>query len=238
LVGGGYAEYVVVPAVQCLPVPQGVTLVEAGGIPEVACTVWSNVFEIGRLAPGEGLLVHGGASGIGTMAIQLARALGSKVFATAGTPEKCRLCESLGASRAINYREEDFVDVVKRETHGNGVDVVLEMVAGPYLARDMAALAMGGRIVMIAQKLGSKVELDCGLIQRKHLTLTGSMLRPRPVAEKARLGAAVRKAVWPQIESGRTRPVVDSTFPLAEAAQAHQRMESGAHTGKVLLVNP
>jgi len=235
LVGGGYAEYVAVPAVQCLPVPRGVGLVEAGGIMEVVMTVWSNVFEIGRLAPGETLLVHGGASGIGTMAIQLARTLGSTVYATAGSPEKCAACQALGAARAINYKDEDFVEITKRETQGAGVDVVLEMVGGPYLARDMAALAMGGRIVLIAQKLGSRVEIDFGLVQRKHLTLTGSMLRPRPVAEKGRLVAAAGKAVWPLFARGEVKPVVDSTFPLAEAARAHARMEEGAHIGKVLL---
>jgi len=235
LVGGGYAEYCTAPAVQCLPVPHAVTLVEAGGLPEVAMTVWSNVFEIGALRPGERLLVHGGASGIGTMAIQLARALGSEVFATAGSAEKCRRCEALGASRAINYREEDFVEIVGRETAGAGVDVVLDMVGGTYLQRDLSILAQGGRLVMIAHKQGSKVELDCGLIQRRHLSLTGSGLRPRPLAEKGRLAAAVKKAVWPLIAAGRVRPVIDSTFPLAEAARAHQRMESGAHVGKVLL---
>jgi putative PIG3 family NAD(P)H quinone oxidoreductase len=235
LVGGGYAEYCTAPAVQCLKLPPGVGLVEAGGIMEVVMTVWSNVFEIGRLAPGETLLVHGGASGIGTMAIQLARALGSTVYATAGSAEKCARCEALGAARAINYKDDDFVDIVKRETGGAGVDVVLEMVAGPYLARDMAALAVGGRIVLIAQKLGSRVEVDFGLVQRKHLTLTGSMLRPRPIAEKGRLVAAAGKAVWPLFARGHVKPVIDSTFPLAHAARAHAHMEEGAHIGKVLL---
>jgi putative PIG3 family NAD(P)H quinone oxidoreductase len=235
LIGGGYAEYVTVPAVQCLKLPRGVTLVEGGGIPEIANTVWTNVFEMGRLAPGESLLVHGGASGIGTMAIQLARALGSTVYATAGSAEKCRVCEVLGASRAINYKEEDFVDIVKRETGGAGVDVILEMVGGPYLQRDLNALAFGGRILMIALRLGTRVELDFGVVQRRHLSITGSMLRPRPIAEKGRLVAAVGKAVWPVIERGQIRPVVDSTFPLREAARAHERMESGAHIGKVLL---
>ena len=235
LVGGGYAEYVAVPAVQCLPLPRGVGLVEAGGIMEVVMTVWSNVFEIGRLAPGERLLVHGGSSGIGTMAIQLAHALGSTVYATAGSAAKCARCEALGAARAINYKDEDFVDIVKRETGGAGVDVVLEMVGGPYLARDMVALGIGGRIVLIAQKLGSRIEVDFGLVQRKHLTVTGSMLRPRPIAVKGRLVAAAGKAVWPLFARGRVKPVIDSTFPLAEAARAHTRMEEGSHIGKVLL---
>jgi putative PIG3 family NAD(P)H quinone oxidoreductase len=235
LVGGGYAEYVAVPAVQCLKLPQRVGLVEAGGIMEVVMTVWSNVFEIGRLAPGERLLVHGGSSGIGTMAIQLARALGSTVYATAGSAEKCARCQALGAVRAINYKDEDFVEIVKRETQGAGVDVVLEMVGGPYVARDIAALAMGGRIVFIAQKLGSRVEVDFGLVQRKHLAITGSMLRPRPIAEKGRLVAAAAKAVWPLFARGEVKPVIDRTFPLAEAARAHAHMEEGQHIGKVLL---
>lgn len=235
LVGGGYAEYVAVPAVQCLTLPRGVGLIEAGSIMEVVMTVWSNVFEIARLAPGERLLVHGGSSGIGTMAIQLARALGSTVYATAGSAEKCARCEALGAARAINYKDEDFVDIVKRETQGAGIDVVLEMVGGPYVARDIAALAMGGRIVFIAQKLGSRVEVDFGLVQRKHLAITGSMLRPRPVAEKGRLVAAAGKAVWPLFARGQVKPVIDTTFPLAEAARAHACMEEGRHIGKMLL---
>ena len=235
LVGGGYAEYSVNPSVQCLPVPRGLTTVQAAALPEVIFTVWSNVFEIGSLRPGETLLAHGGASGIGTIAIQLARALGSRVFATAGSPEKCRRVEQLGAARGIDYKQEDFVAVIEQETAGAGVDVILDMVGGSYLQRDLAALAPGGRLVMLAHKQGSKVELDCGLIQRKHLTVTGSGLRWRPLAEKGRLAAAVRKAVWPLIEDGRVRPVIDSTFPLRDARKAHERMESGLHIGKVLL---
>jgi NADPH:quinone reductase len=235
LIGGGYAEYCVAPSVQCLPVPRGLTTVQAAALPEVVFTVWSNVFEIGALRPGETLLVHGGASGIGTVAIQLARALGSRVFATAGSAEKRRRVEQLGAARGIDYKQEDFVAVIEQETGGAGVEVILDMVGGSYLQRDLTALAPGGRLVMISHKQGSKVELDCGLIQRKNLTVTGSGLRWRPVAEKGRLAAAIRKAVWPLIEEGRVRPVIDSTFPLQEAREAHERMECGLHIGKVLL---
>jgi putative PIG3 family NAD(P)H quinone oxidoreductase len=235
LIGGGYAEYCVTPSVQCLPVPRGLTIVQAAALPEVVFTVWSNVFEIGSLRPGETLLAHGGASGIGTTAIQLARGLGSRVFATAGSPEKCRRVEQLGAARGIDYKQEDFVAVIEQETAGAGVDVILDMVGGSYLPRDLMALAPGGRLVMLSHKQGSRVELDCGLIQRKHLTVTGSGLRWRPVAEKGRLAAAIRKAVWPLIQEGRVRPVIDSTFPLRDARSAHERMESGLHIGKVLL---
>jgi NADPH:quinone reductase len=233
LIGGGYAEYCAVPAVQCLPVPKGVTLQQAGALPEVVLTVWSNVFEIGALAPGDRLLVHGGASGIGTTAIQLGRALGAIVYATAGSDEKCRVCERLGATKAFNYKTQDFVAEIQK---GPGaVDVVLDMVGGDYVGKNMTVLAPQGRLVMLAFKNGSKVELDCGMIQAKNLTFTGSRLRPRPVAEKGRLCDAVRKAVWPLIADGRVKPVIDSTFPLTEAGRAHARMEAGLHTGKVLL---
>jgi len=236
LLGGGYAEYCTAPAGHCLPVPRGLGMVDAGGLPEVAMTVWSNVFEIGALKPGERLLVHGGASGIGTLAIQLAHQLGAMAFATAGSAEKCRRCEELGALRAIDYKREDFVAAIEEATSGRGVDVVLDMVGGDYLQRDLSILAPGGRLVMIASKRGSKVELDCAVIQAKAICLTGSRLRPRTEAEKARLASAVRKAVWPLIESGRVKPVIDSTFPLAEARRAHERLESGRHIGKVLLI--
>ena len=235
LIGGGYAEYVAVPAVQCLPVPRGVSLVEAAGLPEVAITVWLNVFELAALRPGERLLVHGGASGIGTMAIQLARALGARAYATAGSPEKCARCVALGAVRAIDYKREDFVAVLAQETGGAGVDVILEMVGGDYLARDMTALAFGGRVAIIALKNGSKPAFDFSLFQRKDAKMMGSRLRPRPIAEKARLVAAVRKAVWPLIEDGRIKPVIDRTFAFKDAAQAHAYLESGAHVGKILL---
>ena len=235
LIGGGYAEYVAVPAAQCLPIPRGVSLVDAAALPEVAITVWLNVFDLAALRPGERLLVHGGASGIGTMAIQLAHALGSRVYATAGSEEKCARCVALGASRAIDYKREDFVAVVGEETHGAGVDVILEMIGGDYLQRDMTALAFGGRIAIIALKNGSKPAFDFSAFQRKDAKMMGSRLRPRSLAEKARLVAAVRKAVWPLIEDGRVKPIVDRRFAFADAAQAHAYMESGAHIGKILL---
>ena len=235
LIGGGYAEYVSVPAPQCLPIPKGLSLVEAAALPEVAMTVWSNVFEIGRLQPGETLLVHGGASGIGTFAIQLAHRLGSRVIATAGSQAKCERCIELGASRAINYKTEDFVAAVAETTNGKGLDVILDLVGGDYIQRGLQCLAPGGRLVMLAFKQASKVEIDCGLIQQKNLWLTGSRLRPRPIVEKGRIAAAVRKAVWPLIEAGAIRPVIDSRFTLSNVVDAHLRMESGDHVGKVLL---
>lgn len=236
LIGGGYAEYVAVPAPQCLPIPAGLTVVQAAALPEVAMTVWSNVFEIGGLKPGETFLVHGGTSGIGTLAIQLAYRLGSKVIATAGSDEKCERCLVLGAASAINYKTTDFVAAVKELTDGEGVDVILDMVGGEYIQRGLEALAPGGRLVMLAFKQASKVEVDCGLIQQKNLWLTGSRLRPRPIAEKGRLVAAVRKIVWPLIESGAVKPIIDSTFPLQAVQDAHRRMEMGEHVGKVLLI--
>jgi putative PIG3 family NAD(P)H quinone oxidoreductase len=233
--GGGYAEYCAAPAAHCLPVPRGLSLVEAAALPEVVMTVWLNVVEIGRLKPGEFLLVHGGSSGIGTLAIQLAKALGARVLATAGSAEKCRRCAELGAERAIDYREEDFVAVANDATAGAGVDVILDMIGGDYLQRNLAALAPQGRLVMIAFKAGSKINVDFSPIQAKQLAITGSRLRPRAVAEKARLAVAVRKAVWPLIESGTIRPVIDSTFPLRDAARAHERMQASLHIGKILL---
>jgi putative PIG3 family NAD(P)H quinone oxidoreductase len=195
LIGGGYADYVTAPAVQCLPVPRGLTLIEAAALPEVVITVWLNVFELAALRPGERLLVHGGASGIGSMAIQLAHALGSRVYATAGSAEKCARCVALGATRAIDYRREDFVAVIAQETGGAGVDVILEMVGGDYLARDMTALAFGGRVAIIALKQGSKPAFDFSMFQRKDARIISSRLRPRPISEKARLVAAVRKTI-------------------------------------------
>ncbi len=235
LIGGGYADYVVAPATQCLPVPRSLSLVEAAALPEVACTVWLNVFELAALRPGERLLVHGGASGIGTMAIQLAHTLGSRVYATAGSPEKCARCVALGAERAIDYKREDFVASVMKETQGAGADVILEMIGGDYLQRDMAALAFGGRIAIIALKAGSKPGFDFSFFQRKDARMMGSRLRPRSLPEKARLVAAVRKAVWPLIEDGRVKPVVDRTFAFGDVVQAHAYMESGMHVGKILL---
>lgn len=235
LIGGGYAEYCTVPAPQCLPIPHGLTLHQAAAIPEVAMTVWSNVFEIGRLRPGDTFLVHGGASGIGTFAIQLASALGARVLTTVGSDEKGKFCVGLGAARAINYRTEDFVAVAKAETQGAGVDVVLDIVGGDYLQRDIEALAPGGRLVMLAFKAGTRAELDCGMIQNKGIWVSGSRLRSRPIQEKGRLAQAVHKAVWPLIESGRIKPIIDSTFALSDVQSAHRRMESGQHIGKVLL---
>lgn len=236
LIGGGYAEYCVVPAPQCLPIPAGLTVVQAAALPEVAMTVWSNVFELGGLKPGETFLVHGGTSGIGTFAIQLANRLGSRVIATAGSDEKCRRCLMLGAAGAINYKNEDFVAAARKMTADVGVDVILDMVGGDYIQRNLQALAPGGRLVMLAFKQASTVEIDCGLIQQKNLWLTGSRLRPRPIAEKGRLAAAVRKVVWPLVESGDVKPIIDSTFPLSAAEEAHRRMEAGEHVGKVLLI--
>jgi NADPH2:quinone reductase len=233
--GGGYGQYCIAAASQCLPIPRGLSLIEAAALPEVVLTVWLNVFELGGLRPQDTLLIHGGSSGIGTMAIQMARALGARVIVTAGSPAKCNACEELGAARAINYRVEDFAAVIDRENAGRGVDVILDMVGGNYLPRDLQILAPRGRLVMIAFKLGSKVELDCVLIQQKQLTVTGSRLRPQSIDEKGRLISAVRNSVWPLIESGAVRPIIDSTFPLSEARRAHERMESGEHIGKILL---
>lgn len=234
LIGGGYAHYVAVPAVQCLPVPKGLTVVEAAALPECVITVWLNVFELGALKPGERLLVHGGSSGVGTTALQIATALGSIPYATAGSAEKCKLCESLGARRAIDYKREDFVAAMEREVGNAAIDVILDMVGGDYVMRDVRLLAPGGRLVMIAAKKGSKIEFDYTALTEKDGRITGSRLRPRPIPEKGRLVAAVRKAVWPLIEDGRFRPVIDKTYPLADIAQAHAHME-GAHSGKILL---
>jgi len=233
--GGGYAEYCVAPAPQCLPVPKGVALVDAAGLPETFFTVWTNVFDRGRLAAGESFLVHGGSSGIGTTAIQLARAFGAHVFATAGSPEKCAVCRDLGAERAIDYRQEDFVAVLKEATQGRGVDVILDMVGGPYVEKNLRSLAIEGRLVQIAFLQGSKVTLDLAHLMMRRQTITGSTLRPRPVAEKAAIARNLRDKVWPLIEAGKVRPVIDRTFPLAEAAAAHRLMESSAHIGKILL---
>jgi putative PIG3 family NAD(P)H quinone oxidoreductase len=235
LSGGGYAEYAVVPAGQCLPIPAGLTATEAAALPEAVFTVWTNVFDRGHLKPGETILIHGGASGIGTTAIQLARAMGSHVYATAGTAEKCAACEQLGAERGINYRREDFVDIVKKRTHERGVDMILDMVGGDYVARNLEALAPEGRLVQIAFLKGSAVEIDLRPFMLKRLTLTGSTLRPRTAQQKAAIACAVRAHVWPLIESGAFKPVVHATFPLAEAAAAHRMMEDDVHIGKIVL---
>ena len=235
LTGGGYAEYCAVPAVQCLPVPASLSLVEAAAVPETFFTVWHNVFERGALQAGESLLVHGGSSGIGTTAIQLGRVFGARVFTTAGSPDKCRTCEALGAERAIDYRTEDFVAVLKDLTRGKGVDVILDMVGGDYLARNLRCLAVEGRLVNIAFLKGAKVELNFMPVMLKRLTLTGSTLRPQPVAAKARIAQALRQRVWPLLDEGRVAPVIHVTFPLDAAADAHRLMESSAHIGKIVL---
>ncbi len=235
LPGGGYAEYVTVDAGLVLPVPPGVDLVEAAGLPEVAATVWSNVFQLGRLAEGETLLVHGGSSGIGSMAIQLGRVFGATVIATAGSPVKVEFCRSLGAEAAIDYRESDFVEVVHDVTDGRGVDVVLDIVGGAYIARDLDALAVGGRIMSIATRDRTPASIDTGLLMSKRARIWGTTLRARPLAERVAIIAGVREHVWPHLAAGRIHPVIDSVFPLEDAAQAHRRMESSAHLGKILL---
>jgi putative PIG3 family NAD(P)H quinone oxidoreductase len=234
--GGGYAEYCLAPDVQCLPVPAGLDLVQAAALPETVFTVWTNLFERGRLSAGDSLLVHGGASGIGTTAIQMARARGARVFATAGTPEKCAACVRLGAERAIDYRREDFVAVVGEATAGRGVDVILDMVGGDYTPRNLACLAEEGRLVQIAFLRGARTELDLTRILQRRLTLTGSTLRARSIQEKGRLARAVRENVWPLIEAGAVRPVVHATFPLGAATDAHRLMEADTHIGKIVLV--
>ena len=233
--GGGYAEYCVAPVPQCLPVPRGVDLISAGGLPETFFTVWTNLFERGRLATGETLLVHGGSSGIGTTAIQMAAAFGAKVLTTAGSAEKCAACERLGAERAINYRVEDFVQVVKDVTAGRGVDVVLDMVGGEYVSRNIEALALEGRLVQIAVLGGAKAEINLAQLMQRRLTITGSTLRPRAVSEKGAIANSLKKTVWPLVEQGRIRPVIHATYPLVRAADAHRTMEAGAHIGKLVL---
>jgi NADPH2:quinone reductase len=233
--GGGYAEFCAAPLAQCLPVPKGLSALEAAALPENYFTVWSNVFDRGQLSGEETLLVQGGSSGIGVTAIQIARALGHRVFATAGSADKCRACEELGAERAINYKPEDFEAVVKELTGGKGVDVILDMVGGDYLPREIKSLADDGRLVFIAQLGGSKGELDMGQVMRRRLTITGSTLRPRPIAFKAAIAANLRQHVWPLIEAGKIKPVIHHRFPLEQAAQAHAMMESSAHIGKIML---
>lgn len=235
LAGGGYAEYAVAPAGQVLPIPKGLSMAEAAGLPETVFTVWTNVFERGALKPGESLLVHGGASGIGSTAVQLAKALGARVFATAGDDDKCRAVERLGAELCVNYRLQDFVAEIKAATGGRGVDVVLDMVGGDYIARNIELLAPDGRHVSIAFLQGPKATLNMFPVMIKRLTLTGSTLRARSVAEKTRLAQAVRKNVWPLIKTGTFRPVVHATFPLAQAADAHRMMEASTHIGKIIL---
>ncbi len=233
--GGGYAEFVNAPVVQCLRIPKGLTLEQAASLPETFFTVWVNVFDRGGLKNDETLLVQGGSSGIGVTAIQMARALGHAVYVTAGTAEKCAACEKLGATRAINYRNEDFVAVIKELTGGRGVDVILDMVGGDYVPRELACLANDGRLSLIAFLGGTKTSLDLSDILRRRLTITGSTLRPRPVEFKATVAQALREKIWPLIEAGKIQPVIFKTFALDEAAAAHALMESSEHVGKIML---
>jgi putative PIG3 family NAD(P)H quinone oxidoreductase len=238
LAGGGYAEKVVVPAGQLLPVPEGIDLTQAAALPEVVCTVWSNVFMVAHLRPGETLLVHGGSSGIGTMAIQLAKAVGAKVAVTAGTKEKLERCAELGADILINDREQDFVAEIKQATGGAGADVILDNMGAKYLERNVEALAVSGRLAIIGMQGGSKGELNIGTLLSKRAAVSATSLRARPLGEKAAIVAAVREHVWPLIASGRVRPVVDRELPMPEAAEAHRVLEASGHVGKVLLVVP
>ena len=232
LAGGGYAEQVAVPVGQVMPVPGGVSLVEAAGLPEVAATVWSNVFMTAHLSKGERFLVHGGAGGIGTMAIQLAAARGAEVFATAGSPEKLELCRSLGATHVIDYREDDFVEVL---SEAGGADVILDNMGAKYLGRNVAALATGGRLVVIGMQGGAKGELDLSVLLRKRASVTATSLRARPVTEKAAICCGVVENVWPLVAAGAIRPIVETTMPLEDVARAHQLMEDGSHSGKIIL---
>lgn len=233
--GGGYAEYCAVPAAQCLPVPAGLSLVQAAAIPETFFTVWTNVFERGRLQAGETLLVHGGSSGIGTVAIQLGAAFGARVFITAGSPEKCAACLELGASIAVNYRERDWVAELKAATTGRGVDVILDMVGGDYTLRNLELLGDDGRLVQIAFVKSSRVEIDLMPVMRRRLTITGSTLRPRSVPAKRAIALALETRVWPLLAAGTVAPVIHAVLPLAQAADAHRMMEEGQHIGKIVL---
>lgn len=233
--GGGYATYCTAPEGQCLPVPDGWSFVEAAGLPETFFTVWYNVFERAYAADGDHILIHGGSSGIGTTAIMLAREFGLSVYVTAGSDEKCAACEKLGAHAAINYRNQDFVAEIARLTIGRGVDVVLDMVAGPYVARNIECLAERGRHVTIAVQGGVMAEINMMTVMRKRLMLTGSTLRPQPEEVKAMIASSLRELVWPALNAGRLKPVIDSVLPLSQAAQAHARMESGSHIGKIIL---
>lgn len=233
--GGGYAEYCVAPAEHCLPVPAGLSMLEAAALPETYFTVWSNVFERGALQPGEAFLVHGGSSGIGLTAIQLAKQFGATVYTTVGSSEKADACRRAGADRVINYHEEDFVEVLRQATDGNGVNVILDMVGGDYIPRNIKSLAVEGRLVQIAFLKGSRVELDTAPIMRKRLTFTGSTLRPRSREEKADIAKALQDKVWPLLDQGLCHPVIHATFPLGEAAEAHRLMESSKHIGKIML---
>ncbi|MDR3606801.1 MAG: NAD(P)H-quinone oxidoreductase [Oligoflexia bacterium] len=232
--GGGYAEYCIAPAAHCLPIPSGYSFVEAAGIPETYFTVWANVFMLGRLQPGEKLLIHGGSSGIGTTAIQLARAFGAEVFATAGTDEKCQACEKLGA-HAINYKKDDFVTAIKVATNSSGVNVILDMVGGDYTPRNIECLAPLGRLVQIATLHGGPVSFDLRKVMQKRLLITGSTLRPRSVAEKADIAQALLKNVWPLLENGKVKVIMDRVFRFEEAADAHRYLDAGENIGKITL---
>jgi NADPH2:quinone reductase len=233
--GGGYAEFCTVPASLCMRIPKGTSIVEAAAIPETFFTVWDNVFKRGQLKPGETLLVHGGSSGIGTTAIQLAHAAGARVFVTAGSKEKCDACKALGADRAINYREEDFVEIISNATNGEGVDVILDMVGGDYVSKNLNCLSFGGRIVQIAIQRGTKAEIPVHLILVKQATLTGSTLRSRSIDEKAIIAAELKREVWPLIEKGVVKPQIFRTFDLKQASDAHRLMDSSSHIGKIVL---
>ena len=233
--GGGYAEYCAAPVAQCLPIPKGLSALEAASLPETFFTVYSNLFERAKLSGDETLLVQGGTSGIGVTAIQMAQAFGHKVWATAGSDDKCRACEALGAERGINYKTEDFVDVVKAATNGKGVDVIIDMVAGDYVGREISCLADDGRLVIIALLGGASGKVDFGQILRRRLTITGSTLRPRPVAFKQMIADKLHQKVWPLIETGKIKPVIFKTFSLEQADQAHALMETSTHVGKIML---
>ena len=234
--GGGYAEFCVAPAPQCLPMPRGLDFVRAAAIPETFFTVWTNVFDRGRLRPGESILIHGGSSGIGTTAIQLAHARGSRVFATAGSAAKCAACERLGAEHAINYRESDFVAAIRDATNGRGVDLILDIVGGDYLPRNIEALAIDGRLVQVGLLGGYKAQLNLIAMMQRRVTLSGSTLRARSIAEKGAIAVALRQHVWPLLESGAVKPVIHATFPLRSAADAHRVMDSRMHIGKLVLI--
>ena len=233
--GGGYAQFVAAPAVQCLPIPRGFSMVEAAAIPETFFTVWVNLFDRGKLKAGETVLIHGGSSGIGTTAIQVAKAFGARVFVTAGSAEKCKACEQLGAERAINYREEDFVKVAKELTGGKGVNLIIDIVAGDYIPKNLETLAVEGRLVQVGVQKGQKAEVPVRYIMLKRLTWTGSTLRARPIQEKGEIAQALKQNIWPLFENGKIKPVIFKTLPLAQAADAHKLMEASTHIGKIVL---
>jgi NADPH2:quinone reductase len=235
VMGGGYAEYSNVPAGQCLPIPENLSFIEAASLPETFFTVWSNVFDRGRLQKGETLLVHGGSSGIGVTAIQMAKALGSNVIATAGSDKKCKFCEELGAAKAINYKTENFEDVIKDLTNNKGVHVILDMIGGDYTAPNLQSLAEEGRLVFINTMKGKDVNIDLSIVMRKRLTITGSMLRSREISFKADIAKSLEKHIWPRLKSGEIKPIIYKVFPAEQAAAAHQLMESGEHIGKIVL---